>query len=243
MVVAYDGAGYHGFAENPLVATIAGTLRRSLERVFQTAVVVTGAGRTDTGVHAWGQVVSIDVADYVDLDRLARSLNSMCGPAIVVRSIGWAPDDFDARFSAIWRLYRYTVVNTVAPSPFLSTTAWHVEEPLDVASLELACDPFIGTHDFSSFCRRPRGQIDPVMHRRVLDARWCDVGDGVLRFEIRASAFCHQMVRSIVGTMVDAGRGKLHAGDIMAILRAKDRSLAGTVAPAHGLCLWEVGYQ
>ena len=119
---------------------------------------------------------------------------------------------------------------------------------LDLRRLQLACDPFIGEHDFSSFCRRPKpapGAEPASMKRRVISAQWSEVpGDvpGLLRFEIRANAFCHQMVRSIVGTLVDVGLGKLHAGDITAILRTKSRLAAGSVAPPHGLTLWQVGY-
>ena len=111
--------------------------------------------------------------------------------------------------------------------------------------LQLACDPLIGEHDFSSFCRRPRvdaGQPEAPMERRVLDAAWTDDGDGLLRFDIRANAFCHQMVRSIVGLLVEVGVGRRHAGEVLGILRTRDRSLVGQLAPPHGLCLWEVGY-
>lgn len=126
-------------------------------------------------------------------------------------------------------------------------------EPLDLAALRLAADPLLGEHDFSSFCRRPKGGRDDdavSLVRRVTDSRWLVVDDGVLRFEIEATAFCHQMVRSIVGTIIEMGRaGNRRSGgrgprpgDMLAIVRACDRAFAGPVAPAHGLCLWEVGY-
>ena len=254
LTVAYDGAAFHGFASNVGVATVQGTLERSLARVLRRPeVAITGAGRTDTGVHAWGQVVTFDAPLTTDLGRLQRSDNGMCGPAVVVREAAWAADDFDARFSAQWRHYRYTVLNTPWPSPFLTSTAWHVSEPLDLAALRLACDPFVGEHDFSSFCKRPKPMLqrDPdaepwpevSLVRRVLRAEWHDVGDGMLRFEIRANAFCHNMVRSIVGTIVEVGTGRRHAGEMMGILRARSRAAAGAVAPPQGLCLWEVGYR
>jgi tRNA pseudouridine38-40 synthase len=131
------------------------------------------------------------------------------------------------------------------PDPFLAATSWHVAPPLDLRAMQAACDPLIGEHDFSSFCRRPKGEPDASLTRRVLDARWEPdpaAGDGVLRFWIEATAFCHQMVRSITGTLVDVGLGKRHAADVMAALQARDRSAAGPVAPPHGLCLWEVVY-
>jgi tRNA pseudouridine38-40 synthase len=246
LIVAYDGRPFRGFAETPGVATVAGTLRVALERTLGHAVELTGAGRTDAGVHAWGQVVSFPAAaGRLDLDRLQRSANKQCGPAIVVRSAEVVGEDFDARFSARWRRYRYAVLNTPVPNPFLTGTAWHVAAPLDLDSLRLAADPLVGEHDFSSFCRRPKGLPGerPVsLARRVLRTHWDDEGDGRLVFEIQANAFCHQMVRSIVGTLVDVGLGRRRAGDVLTILRARDRAAAGPVAPAHGLCLIEVGY-
>ena len=253
LVVAYDGAPFHGFAENDGVATVVGTLREAIELVTRGPVVLTGAGRTDAGVHGWGQVVSLDLPDDVDPTALAHRVNRLCEPHIVVRRAEWAPPDptnpdgrFDARFSASWRHYRYTIVNTPTANPFLAATAWHVHEPLDLRSMILACDPLIGEHDFTSFCRKPKvpdDQPPASLVRIVQEASWQRVDDTpMLRLEIRGSAFCHQMVRSIVGLLVDVGRGRRSAGDVMAVLLARDRAAAGTVAPPHGLCLWEVGY-
>jgi len=242
MRVAYDGTGFAGFAPNPGVETVGGALASAVERVARQPITLTCAGRTDAGVHAWGQVVSFDVdADRhtLDLAALQRSVNGLCGPAIVVRDIELAPDDFDARFSAQWRCYRYTVLNRDVPDPFLAATSWHVPTPLDLAGMRLGCDPFIGEHDFSSFCRKVEGKS---LVRTVISADWDDLGDGVLRFEIVANAFCQQMVRAIVGTLVEVGQGKKHAGHVAAILRAEDRAFAGALAPPHGLSLWEVGY-
>jgi tRNA pseudouridine38-40 synthase len=250
MVVAYDGAPFHGFAVNAGVATVAGTLERTIERVIGHPVALTGAGRTDRGVHAWGQVISFDApARVLDLASLQRSINQLCGGSIVVRHASIVDTDFDARFSARARVYRYTIVNRPVPDPFLAGTAWWIEQPLDVRPMRLACDPLIGEHDFGSFCRRPKPRSsdgreagDASLVRRVLDARWDVLDDDILRFTIEATAFCHQMVRSVVGTLVEVGHGKKRAGDMAGILRAKDRSRAGQLAPAHGLCLWEVFY-
>jgi tRNA pseudouridine38-40 synthase len=243
LVVAYDGRGYHGFAAQPGVKTVGGALITSLERVLRHPVSLTAAGRTDTGVHAWGQVVSFDAHDSaLDLDGLQRSVNKLLGPAIVVRWAEVAGVAFDARRSARSRTYRYTVLNRTVPDPFLAATSWHVEEPLDLRALQLACDPVIGEHDFGSFCRVPRRDADASMVRRVLDARWHALGDGVLRFEITSSSFCHQMVRALVGTMVEMGRGRKRPGDMAGILRACSRAAAGDLAPPHGLCLWDVAY-
>lgn len=243
MTVAYDGTGFRGFSENLGVRTVGGELGVALATVLRHPVKLIVAGRTDAGVHAWGNVVSFDTEDgEADLAGLQRHLNAMLGPAIVVRSIEVAPPGFDARRWATARRYRYTVLNRPVPDPFLAATAWHVEEPLDLSVLRLACDPLIGEHDFSSFCRVPKRIPDASMVRRVNDARWQDLGDGILRFDIDASSFCQQMVRSIVGTMVPMGMGKQRAGEMAGILAARDRSKANRLAPARGLCLWEVVY-
>ena len=243
MVVAYDGAKFHGFAAQPGLATVGGTLARTIERVLGHDVELTCAGRTDAGVHGWGQVVSFDAnADRFDAAKLQQAVNGLCGPSVVVRAVDAAPDGFDARFDARSRRYRYTVLNRPVPDPFLAATSWHVPQPLELDRLRLACDPLIGEHDFTSFCRKPKGDPEASLVRRVLDARWEDEGDGVLRFWIESTAFCHQMVRSIVGTLVDAGLGKRTAADVTAALRSKRRDAAGPVAPPHGLVLWEVRY-
>jgi tRNA pseudouridine38-40 synthase len=224
----------------PAVLTVGGSLVAALERNLRHTVEITCAGRTDAGVHAWGQVVSFDARADVDLVALQRALNKTLRPAIVVRLVSRAPDGFDARRSATGRTYRYTIDNRPLPDPFSAATAWHVAAPLDLALLRLACDPLYGEHDFGSFCRRPPDNGSLV--RRVRRAEWVDLGGGRLRFEIEASSFCQQMVRAIVGTMVDMGMGKRRSGDMAHILRAKDRSAAGQLAPPHGLCLWKVEY-
>ena len=245
MLVAYDGSGFHGFAVQPGKATVGGALTDAIAKVVQAPVELTCAGRTDAGVHAWGQVVSCDLPVGTDLDRLHRSLVKLLGPAVVVRSVEAAEEGFDARFSARSRCYRYRVHNAPLPDPFTAHLAWHVEAPLDRDLLDLACDPFIGEHDFSAFCRRPKTGEDlppASLVRRVLRAGWEEQGDGHLRFEVEATAFCHQMVRSIVGTVVAAGLGTVRPGDIAAILRSGDRANAAPIAPGHGLTLWEVRY-
>lgn len=247
MTVAYHGAGFSGFAVNPGVRTVAGVLGEAIARVLGGSIVLACAGRTDAGVHAWGQVVSFDT-DHpdLDLDRLRRSVNKLCAPAVVVRDAVVVGNDFDARHSAVSRCYRYTIMNRPEPDPFSADTAWHVAEPLDIAALRLGCDPLIGTHDFSAFCRRPKsrdGGDEKSLVRCVHRARWHDLGEGYLRFDIESAAFCHQMVRSIVGTLVEMGSGRKRAGDMYAILRSRDRSRAGKVAPPHGLMLWQVRYE
>jgi len=244
MTVAYDGSGYRGFAAQDDIPTVGGTLTAALEQCLRHPVTLVCAGRTDAGVHAWGQVVSFDTtSEGFDPDGLQRSLNSMlAGGGIVVREVARAEPGFSARRSAVARRYRYTVLNRPVPDPFLAATTWHVEEPLDLAALRLACDPIIGEHDFSSFCRVPRRDPGATLVRRVIDARWLDLGDGLLRFDIAASSFCHQMVRALTGTMVTMGLGKRRPGEMAGVLRARSRAAAPQLAPARGLCLWEVEY-
>jgi len=241
LVVAYLGTGFHGFARQRGVPTVAGALTEALEKVLRHPVELVCAGRTDAGVHAWGQVVSFDAAIGVDLARAQRSVNAMLAPRIVVREAAWAHPSFDARRSALSRTYRYSISCAEWPEPFCAATTWYVGAALDLRAMQASCDPILGEHDFSSFCRSA-GKPAGSMLRRVLAADWADLGCGRLRFEVRASSFCQQMVRSLVGTMVQVGTGRLRAGEMSAVLAAKDRAAAGPVAPAHGLCLWEVEY-
>ena len=244
LTVAYDGSRFHGFAPNPGVSTVGGALGEALERILRHPVELTCAGRTDKGVHAHGQVVDFLTTDGVDLDGVVRAVNGLCGPAIAVREPVLVDQDFSSRFDARSRRYRYTIHNGPIPDPFTDRTAWHVRQPLDLHRLRLACDPLIGTHDFTSFCRRATAADgeDKSLVRDVVDAHWEVVDDETLRFWIEASSFCHQMVRSIVGTLVDVGLGKRTPGELTGILRAKDRAAAGPVAPPHGLTLWHVTY-
>ncbi len=248
--VAYNGSGFHGFAPNPGVPTVTGAIETALQTILGEPVTITGAGRTDKGVHSRGQVISFDSPEMirknkVDPVKLERSINGLCGPNIIVRDIVLVPDDFHARFSARWRRYRYQVLTSREPDPLRSHFAWHVWEPLDLDAMYRAAEHFVGEHDFSSFCRRPKVGEDAhekLMDRTVLATEWVEAGDDMLEFWIQATAFCHQMVRSIVGTIVDVGVGDIAADDVPAIIEAKNRRLAGQVAPPHGLTFWEVHY-
>lgn len=249
LTVAYDGTDFRGFAAQPGVPTVAGALTDAIARVSGEEVELSCAGRTDAGVHAWGQVVSFDLpaasTGAADLARLATGVTRLCRPSVVVRDVSVAADDFDARHSAVSRTYRYSVLASPVPDPFRVRTTWHVPVPLDLRAMTLACDPLIGEHDFSSFCRaatRADGTPAPLV-RRVIDARWVALDDEVLQFRITASSFCHQMVRAVVGTLVEVGRGRRRAGEMMGILAAGDRHAAGQLAPPGGLSLWAVEYR
>ncbi len=246
LVVAYLGTPFHGFALQGDVPTVARALGEALEVVLRHPVELTCAGRTDAGVHAWGQVVSLDVKAAADLARLQRSVNKMLAPFVVVREVAWAAPGFDARRCALSRQYRYVVLCSEWPDPLLAGTTWHVGRPLELRRMQAACDVLLGEHDFTSFChpvRASAGRHRPgPLVRRVLRAEWSDLGGSRLCFEIEASSFCHQMVRSIVGTLVEVGTGRLKAGELGRVLAARNRAAAGPVAPPHGLCLWAVEY-
>lgn len=254
MVVAYDGTDFRGFAESGGVRTVLGDLRVAAERVARVPLELTGAGRTDAGVHGWGQVVTGRIPADLDPARVQHSINKMCGPSISVRAAHWADDDFDARFSATSRSYRYDVWNDPQPNPSMARVTWHVHQPLDVDAMNNAGRALLGEHDFASFCRRAKvgeGYPEKSMVRILQRAEWHRVPleqvalgqpAPLLRFEISASSFCHQMVRSVVGTLVEVGMGKRRADSLTATLDALDRASAGKVAPPTGLTLWHVGY-
>jgi len=243
LVVAYDGTDFRGFAAQRDQRTVEGALLDALEKVLRSpreVLRLVCAGRTDAGVHAWGQVVSVQTLAEVDPERVRKALNGMLAPEIVVRRCQRVDPSFDARRSATWRHYQYTIVNRPEPDPFLARYAWWIPERLDLARLHLAADPFVGEHDFASFCRK--GPEGSTTVRRVLESHWLDDDGGVLTYEIRATAFCWQMARAVVGTMIDAATDRLRPGEIMNILRAKDRNAAGRLAPPEGLSLHQVGY-
>lgn len=250
LLVAYDGTDFRGLAPNEGVRTVVGELARVLEPLIGHSPDLVMSGRTDAGVHAWGQVLSFTMPDgAVELERIQRSVNARLGPEIVIRELTAVDDDFSARFSATGRRYRYHIVNREVPDPFLARTAWWVAKPLDVSVMEAACQHLLGEHDFSSFCRKPKPAPDengdvvvPSLVRRVTGARWVRLEDSVYRFEIEGSAFCHQMVRSIVGFLVAVGTGKRAVDELPAVLAARDRAAAEQPAPPHGLNLWQVDY-
>lgn len=270
LLVAYDGTDFRGLAPNEGVRTVVGELRRVLEPLIGHPPDIVMSGRTDAGVHSWGQVLSFEMADgAVDLERIQKSVNARLGPEVVVREVSEAPVDFSARFSAVGRSYRYHVANRRQPDPFTARTAWWVAKPLDLDAMRAACPHLVGQHDFSSFCRQrrpspgPDGTVTPaLLVRRVTAADWMHIDDGYddgygddhaesggasghlgsIRFDISGSAFCHQMVRSIVGFLVAVGAGRRRPDELPEVLAAKDRGVAEQPAPPHGLTLWSVDY-
>ena len=242
--VAYLGVDFHGFAENPGVTSVAGEINKAITLVAGEPVSVTCAGRTDKGVHAVGQVVSFDIPDQISLERLALSVNSQCGPSVLFTDLEIVDKNFDARFSAVSRTYSYRILNGRDLDPFISDRAWHISEELDVDLMQKASSYLIGEHDFSSFCKKPKLKSGDTVSlvRHVNSAEWNSISETDLFFEICASSFCHQMVRSIVGTLVDVGLGKIPCDDMPRIITLSDRQAAGRIAPPHGLTLLSVKY-
>lgn len=249
LLVAYDGAAFRGFALNDPVPTVARRLIDAIEIVVQHPVSLTCAGRTDAGVHAWGQVVTF-VADprRIDPETMRKSLTNLCGPEVVVREVSIAESDFDARSAAEWRSYRYRILNRQSPDPFVHAHTWHVPRPLDLDAMNAAARAVVGLHDFTSFCRklevitREGEEVEAPRIRRIISAEWLRELDDIVRFDVKARSFCYQMVRGLVGTMVDIGRGERSVDDMAKVLHAQDRNRAGPIAPPHGLTLWQVGY-
>jgi tRNA pseudouridine38-40 synthase len=238
--LAYDGSGFRGYAAqtDSGIRTVQGELEKALGTLLGATPETAVAGRTDAGVHARGQVVSVRVEDEVDVSSLQRSLNGILGPEIAVMAVTRVDDGFHARFSALWRRYRYTLAIGPAADPLARSYEWHVGLGLDVSAMEQTASHFNGEQDFSAFCRAVEGGTNV---RRVDEAFWETDGHR-LHFWIKANAFCHQMVRSLVGLSYDVGRGFTPLGSVAEIIEAGDRSRVATVAPSHGLVLWEVGY-
>ena len=236
--LAYDGSDFSGYAIQQSQRTVQGVLDQAIAIILGQDVETSVAGRTDAGVHARGQVVSFPYQGDLDPDQLAKSLNGMVGPEISIRRVEPKPDRFNARFSANWRRYRYLIDERPSVDPLMRHVVWHVARTLDVESMAAAATVFIGEHDFSSFCRSVEGKSNV---RNVLES---DVRhqEGYIEYWVKANAFCHQMVRSMVGHLYDIGRGFAKADDIEDVIGARDRSTVATVAPPEGLTLWEVGF-
>jgi tRNA pseudouridine38-40 synthase len=236
LVLAYDGSGFRGFARQPGQRTVQGVLESSLDRVLGRVPKVSVAGRTDAGVHAAGQVVSFEMDE--DPTRVQRALNSMLAPEVVVHGASRAPAGFDARHSATSREYLYRIRTASWPDPFTERFEWHLPVNQAIGPMRAAARHLVGRHDFASFCRPPKDGSTIRTLRRLSVRR---VGD---RVEIRAvaDAFLHQMVRSLVGTLVEVGSGGMVPTDMPRVLRARSREAAGRVAPPDGLTLVAVRY-
>jgi tRNA pseudouridine38-40 synthase len=240
LVVEYEGTHFHGFQRQPGLRTVAGELERTLSILCGQPIEVVGAGRTDAGVHATGQVVSFETAFAGPIARMPIALTGMLkdeGIAIV-RAVERAPG-FSARHDALARTYLYRILNRISPSPLLDHRALFVRAPLDIDAMRAASESLLGEHDFTSFCAQPPERGRPV---RIVERLQLERHDDMIELTITADSFLHQMVRIIVGTLLDIGRGRRPVSDVGTILAARNRVAAGATAPPHALYLTHVKY-
>jgi tRNA pseudouridine38-40 synthase len=237
--IEYLGTAYAGWQAQPDQPTVQAALEHALAVVTGERVRVAGAGRTDAGVHATGQVAAFDVPDDTDLYRLRASLNGLTAADIAVVTLEEAAYDFDARRAARSRTYRYTIVSGRPPAPMLRDRSWHVYPTLDPALLARLASQIVGVHDFSAF-RAADCESDST-EREVFVSQW-SADDGIYTFEVTANAFLKQMVRVLVGTMVEVSLGRMTEADFAALFGGASRCAAGPTAPARGLTLVRVDY-
>ena len=266
LVVAYDGTDFHGWQRQPDLPTVQDCLEAGIERVTGGRVHVWGSGRTDAGVHALNQVANFKTDCPIPCENLLKALNNVLPPTVRVKEVQEVSEKFHARYDVRSKTYRYRILQAPICSPFLWRIVWHYPFPLDHGRMASAARLFEGEHDFTSFAavdpdvgeglcgppeRREHYEGAPLpdthgggeMVRRIFSSRvlWRP-RTSMLIYETSGNGFLHHMVRNIVGTLVEVGRGKLTSQDIARILEARDRALAGPTAPAQGLCLAKVEY-
>ncbi len=239
VTLEYDGTAYAGWQRQPNQPTIQETVETAVRSVTQTEVPVIAAGRTDVGVHALGQVASFRTDKALAPEEWLRALNATLPPDISVRSVELVPDTFHARYSAAGKRYEYRILNRPDRPALERTRAWHLYGKLDLDAMRAATGHLVGKQDFSSFQGHPTD-----VENQICDLRRLEIirDQELVRIEFEADRFLKQMVRAIVGTLVEVGQGKRKPDDVKTILEAKDRRAAGYTAPAHGLYLVEVRY-
>lgn len=248
MTLSYDGAPFAGFARQPGQCTVQGELEHALRLIFRREIETVCAGRTDTGVHALGQVVSFqlerDEMETRGQRAFLRSMNALTHDGIAVRAVVERPVDFSARFDAQAREYRYFICQQEAPPVFTAATSWHIAQPLDVPAMQRAAAHLIGEHDFKSFCLAASAEGKPTCRnvREISFAEELIMGERMVVVKVVGNAFLHSMVRAIVGSLVLVGRGKREPDWMVDVLVARDRRAAGENAPGRGLVLWHVEY-
>ena len=240
LIIEYDGSNYLGWQIQPKGHTIQGVIQDRLKRLTGEPLQLIGSGRTDAGVHALGQVAHFKTESRMDANTFQRALNSLLPEDIVIRRAEEVEADFHARRSAKSKIYEYRILNRSTPPAVDRQYVWHVPQKLNLDEMKKATHNLVGEHDFSAF--RSVGSSTRSSVRNILRADWRRGKGGLLRFEIEASGFLKQMVRAIVGTLVEVGRGKISAQEFKKILDSKDRKEAGPTAPAQGLFLKEVRY-
>ncbi|MCP8618013.1 tRNA pseudouridine(38-40) synthase TruA [Salirhabdus salicampi] len=240
-VLAYDGTLFSGFQIQPNNRTVQQEVEHALQKIHKGELVrVSASGRTDKGVHAVGQVLHFDSTLQIPNDRWAQALNSILPDDVFVKSVEEMDDHFHARYSVQGKEYRYKILNRSTPDIFRRNYRWHISEPLDIEAMQYACSLFVGTHDFTTFSSAKA----TVRGEKVRTIYECNVKkvEGEITFRVRGSGFLYNMVRIMVGTIVEVGKGIKQPTDITDMIKGQDRSLAGKTAPAQGLYLWEVTY-
>ena len=238
LIVEYDGARYHGFQLQSGVLTIQGEIERALGKITGERTRIVGAGRTDAGVHARGQVISFKDVSKLSLRSLVKALNFYLEPDIAIRGGARVEGSFNARRDALSREYRYTILNSPAPAPLQRNYAYFVPLALNIDAMNEACRALLGSHDFASFTGPMKGKRTV---RNVLRAEVSRAGE-IVFFDMVADAFLPRQVRSTVGSLVRVGLSKITVDRFKEIIEAKIAGLAAPVAPAHGLCLMKVNY-
>jgi len=238
--VAYDGTSYQGWQrQREGVPTVQAAVEQALRTIANRPVGVQAAGRTDSGVHATGQVIAFDLAWRHEINNLQRAINANLPLDVAVEDVAVAPVGFHPRFDAHSRTYEYVIDNRPVRHPLHSRYAWHVARPLDVDRMNRAAELLVGSHDFATFGQPPQGTVTV---RRLYRAQWAQQGSR-LRFTIEANAFLFRMVRSLVGSLRLVGDGRWTVDAFSAALAAADRTYAGKTAPPQGLTLVAVRYE
>lgn len=239
LILEYDGSAYHGWQSQKNASNIQDTLNAKLKILLKEDAKVMGAGRTDAGVHAKGQVAAFTSATDKPCERILAGLNGLLPRDIRVRSVEVVPEVFDPRRDSMGKTYKYTWFDGPAHSPFERLYSWHAKQKLDDKAMAAAAKLLEGEHDFTSFRAAACEAKTPV--RRIHKCAVTRDGERVT-LEIHGTAFLHQMVRIIAGTLFDVGTGKRTAASVGVLLKAKDRKLAGKTAPPEGLVMWQVDY-
>ncbi|MFA5785739.1 MAG: tRNA pseudouridine(38-40) synthase TruA [Actinomycetota bacterium] len=240
IVCAYDGSGFRGFARQQGLRTVQGEIEGALERLARDPIVTVGAGRTDSGVHARHQVLHADVPERIAAEppALCRRLQAITGRDLTVYAVSGVSKEFDARFSALERCYHYLVDDRPFPDPLLRHTVAAWPHPVSVSRMRAGAKTLLGTHDFSAFCRpRPGQSLVREVRRLAIERR-----EGLVSFRVDANAFLHQMVRRVVGLLLEVGDGYREPEEVAEVLEGKDRSRSSRIAHPEGLTLIEVRY-
>lgn len=236
--IEYNGANFSGWQIQPDVVTVEGEIEKALSRILQTPIDIIGQGRTDAGVHASGQTAHLDLSEEVDIYRLINGVNGLVGDTIYIKHIEPVKPDFHARFDALTRKYRYTILDY--PSPLMIDKGWYSGSTIKLAELNACANMLIGEHDFNGFSKFNEENYTTICN--VFDAKWVNQPNCVY-FEIEANRFLRNMVRRLVGTMIEVSRGKLTREEFGEILLNNTEAKAAFTAPAKGLNLNEVFYK